>query len=127
MEGGVKLTKEEMGLLGIKPIKRIKKEWARRYGLKEAYSPRLVLKAIFGRTEQDWIIRELTSDDHMTYWNKDGKPYCIVSQPYHLHLDDLQYMVKLAERHNIRIEIRSGPSWYWPGQVLFIVYSKNSQ
>ena len=62
--------------------------------------------------------------DHVSCWNKDGKPYCLVSQPYGLSTEALKNMLTTADILGLEIDISSHPSWHYPGAVLTVIWKK---
>src|SRR5262245_39601587 len=67
----------------------------------------------------------IPAGDHLSLWNKDDKPFVIVSQPYRLLYDDLKETVKFCARYGLRAEISAWPSWHSPGEILTILYFRN--
>jgi hypothetical protein len=66
--------------------------------------------------------RSIPAADHCSEWKKDGKTFIIVSQPYGLSYDSLKETVAFCEENGLEAEVRSGPSWHFPGAVLTIEY-----
>jgi hypothetical protein len=59
--------------------------------------------------------------DHSSDWKKDGKPYCVVSQPYPpLSTEDLKAILDFCG-DDLEVSI-STDSWWFPGRTLRIVY-----
>jgi hypothetical protein len=57
--------------------------------------------------------------DHGTRWSKNGKPFCLVGQPYGLLPDAVRERAGLSA-HGIDVMIDVEPSWHYPGQVLSV-------
>jgi hypothetical protein len=62
--------------------------------------------------------------DHPSLWNKDGKPYCFVSQPYGLSHRTLREILAYCEANGFEVEIDAQPSWHFPGRVLTVIFTK---
>ena len=110
-------TKEETDLL--------KKLWAKKHGLKESNGRSgwcALIKAPYKKPPfaERWNIQD--GDDHCSLWNKDGKPYCWVSQPYGLSFGNLQKMFLRAEKYGLVFEVNAWPAWHFPSSVLFVTW-----
>jgi hypothetical protein len=57
--------------------------------------------------------------DHGTRWNKDGKPYCLVGQPYGLSDDDIAELAHLQKR-GFEVSVSTWPAWHYPHHVLHV-------
>ena len=95
------------------------KSWAKEHGLK--------------RSPTDNGLRYLRRDieygvfparDHVSYWSKDGKPYCIVSQPYHIYSEDIEMIAHLCGKYDLDCEIDAYPAWHYPGAVVHMTWTK---
>jgi hypothetical protein len=64
--------------------------------------------------------------DHVSVWNKDGKPYFYVSQPYSMGTEVVAENIEFCREHGLDIDISAWPSWHFPGSVLFITYRKKT-
>jgi hypothetical protein len=62
--------------------------------------------------------------DHDTLWLKDGKPALYLMQPYGLAWDDMKKLVTFCERHGLRAQVDTWPSFHFPGWVLSIEIEK---
>jgi hypothetical protein len=76
----------------------------------------------YGASQKERIPCDLPTPaaDHTSLWNKDGKPYVYVSQPYQLSWEPLLEVVKFGERWGLSIDIKPWPSWHFPSRVLSI-------
>src|SRR5215510_1126742 len=99
------------------------RQFAETYGItrsdQQACVDQLVGKSCLGNCPR------IPAGDHLSLWNKDGKPFVIVSQPYRLLYDDLKETVKFCARYGLRAEISAWPSWHSPGQTLIVLYFRN--
>lgn len=59
--------------------------------------------------------------DHISLWNKDGKPHVYVSQPYAISWKNLQQIVDYCREHGLQAQI-SAESWHFPGQTVLLEY-----
>ena len=109
--------------------KEMKAEFAKKYGLKED-KPR----AFFGlkylakkyKPKNPLDLRGFPCADHVSYWKKDGKSWCIVSQPYQIHSDEIEELTEICNAHGLKFCITSYPSWYCPNGVVFLqIYYKD--
>ena len=121
------LTEAETALLGKKPIERLKNEWADKNGLKQVYTQRCenLVRGVRENgfcKEVDHVTGLNCNDDHLSFWNKSGKPWGMVSQPYHLTLSNLKAIVERAERCGHGVLITASEAWHWPGHVLFVEF-----
>ena len=102
-------------------------EWAQREGLTEySGSAYLGLNFLTRQKRNDWQDNNFPAADHVTYWKKNGKPYCIVSQPYHLDNGEMAKISALCITHNLDVIVTTFPSWHYPGSVLFMEWRKKS-
>jgi hypothetical protein len=69
----------------------------------------------------------LPAGDHLSLWNKDGKPFCIVSQPYGLSFSALEETFRFCRRYRLRAEISTWPSWHAPGDVLTVLFFRSEE
>ena len=63
------------------------------------------------------------ADDHATLWSRDRQPCVWVSQPYHLTMEHLVAIGQFCATHELRADIGTWPSWYFPGHALTVLYS----
>ena len=75
-----------------------------------------------GRRGDDY--RGLPGDDHVEHREKDGRRVHI-SQPYHLHWDELQGLVEHCKAHGLRADIHAD-SWYFPGYAIVVVVQRDA-
>jgi hypothetical protein len=59
--------------------------------------------------------------DHGTRWTRDGKPYCLVGQPYGLSADNLRELLALVDDHGLHVGVDNRPDWHYPGHLLSVV------
>jgi hypothetical protein len=104
----------------------LKEAWAKGLGLKQS-SGRVCIHRLIGKRcsfyENQPCLPPRT--DHPSLWLKDGKPFCLVSQPYGpLVMSDVEAIEKFCHRHGLEFEINSWPGWYFPHAVLFMTFKK---
>jgi len=61
--------------------------------------------------------------DHTELFIKDGKPYALVTQPYHLGNAELTALLVMCEKYSLEISM-NGHSWYFPGIALCVVITR---
>jgi hypothetical protein len=59
--------------------------------------------------------------DHVTYWNRNGKPYCIVSEPYSFCNFDMQEIIRICEFYGLTCEVDGG-SHHYPGSCVRLMW-----
>jgi hypothetical protein len=62
--------------------------------------------------------------DHGTRWTRDGRPYCLVGQPYGLSDDEVGKLAALRQQ-GLQVSIDTRPSWHYPGSVLTVVVTRD--
>lgn len=62
--------------------------------------------------------------DHGTRWTRDGRPYCLVGQPYQLLADDLRELLDLQLEHGLDVSVATWPAWHYPGRVLSVIVTR---
>jgi len=63
--------------------------------------------------------------DHSSVFNKDGKPYSFVTQPYRLSYETLKKAIAFCEKHGYELKIFPA-SWYFYGRTIMMEY-KNAR
>lgn len=63
-------------------------------------------------------------DDHPSVWNKDGKPFAYIFQPYSLGYTELQGLIEYCDAHGLQISFSGQGSWYFPSQTLLVVLTR---
>ena len=106
--------------------KESKNEWAKRKGLTEYKGSSYLGINFLTRTQNLWNERNFPAADHISYWNKNGKPYCIVSQPYHLDDDEMAQAAAVCKAHHLEVSVSTWPAWLYPGSVLFMVWKRTT-
>ncbi|MBI4377240.1 MAG: hypothetical protein HY549_12420 [Elusimicrobia bacterium] len=64
------------------------------------------------------------SGDHDSLWLRDGKPAVYLTQPYGLTWETMRRLMAFCERHGLKADIDTWPSFHFPGQVLSVQLSK---
>lgn len=100
----------------------MKKGWAESRGLKEAFPG--YGKAGLSFLDKKIKATQFPAHDHVTYWRKEGKPFCVVSQPYGVSHNDLAEIALVAKGYGLSVQISSYPSWHYPHGVLSIIWEK---
>lgn len=104
-------------------------EWAAREGLRQSHASSQPIPWLLGR-RTPWS--DTTPPgwwgwfDHGTRWTRDGRPYCLVGQPYQLHADDLQELLALHTERALDITISTHPAWHCPGGVLSVLVTRGT-
>jgi hypothetical protein len=58
--------------------------------------------------------------ERLSFWLKEGKPSCYVSEPYDLGLWEMKEIAGFCDEHNLDVRVSAGKSWYFPGQSLIL-------
>ena len=61
--------------------------------------------------------------DHMSLWNKDGKPHVFVSEPYHLSMEQIKALIADCEAEELTFYINTNSKWN-PGSSLAVFVKK---
>jgi hypothetical protein len=61
--------------------------------------------------------RNMTILDHLSIWNRDGRPAVLVAQPYGLRRDGLELLGQLEREHGLSVEV-DALGWHYPGHVV---------
>ena len=102
-----------------------KHAWAKQHGLVESHKSRYTgLRFLNHKMPASYDYTRFPAQDHTHYWNKDGKPYCVTSQPYHVHDDEMAEAAKLCNLYDLRCCITSYPAWHYPGSVVFMEWRR---
>lgn len=105
----------------------LKEELAAMYKVKESKSMPCIqrlIKGACGITRQKECECSPPGTDHPSLWNKDGKPYIFVSQPYALSGAALAKIHEFCEQNNLEVEVRTYPAYYYPSAVMTVIYRK---
>ncbi|MDQ4146347.1 MAG: hypothetical protein M3120_01390 [Pseudomonadota bacterium] len=62
--------------------------------------------------------------DHPQLWVKDRKPYSYTSEPYGLSGQKLAKVLAFCEHFRLEVNIDADPSWHFPGNTLFVEFTK---
>lgn len=57
--------------------------------------------------------------DHFSLWNRNGKPFVCISQPYGIGMNGIQSLVKMCEEHHLEARI-DAYSWWYPDSTIMI-------
>lgn len=63
----------------------------------------------------------LPHSDHTDVWIRQGKPYCITTQPYSLSSEKLKDMLEFCEEWGLEFTV-SGLSWHYPGWTSLVIF-----
>ncbi len=97
-------------------------QWAKGLGLKRSPG-QVCFKRLLGKSCSFDIHRCVPPcTDHPSLWLKNGKPYCLISQPYNLSMSDIETIGKFCHQHGLEFEISSWPGWHFPHAVLFVTF-----
>lgn len=105
--------------------RKLRADWAALGGLRQsrARSTFDPIGWLLGRRTVDYLnYRQPQWFDHGTCWTKNGKPHCVVGQPYGLGGADLRELELLAVA-GFNVEVSAYPAWHYPGSVLHVEVS----
>jgi len=100
--------------------RKLKADWARLGGLRESHARSTFnpIGWLLGKRRVDYAVYQQPQwFDHGTCWTKDGRPYCVVGQPYGLSCDDLRQLALLVNA-GFDVSVSTRPAWHYPGSVL---------
>jgi len=60
--------------------------------------------------------------DHPSLWMKDGKPHCLVSQPYEMDMESIEDITAFCKQHGLSFTIDAYPAFHFPTRALFVVF-----
>ena len=102
----------------------LQKEWGESLGLKR-FKGRPCLHQLLGQKCPSMESFSLMPphSDHVSLWMKDGKPFCLVSQPYGLSMLQIEEIGEFCHKHGLVFKIDSWPGWHFPHAVLFITFT----
>lgn len=120
-------AEDKLSPFGIKPppvpmCEVHKKEWAKARGLKEYKGCNRSGLRFLDKTLGNEYSR-FPGQDHVTYWNKNGKPHVIIAQPYNLSTDEIFEMARLTDKLGLKVYISTFHAWHYPGGVLKVEWS----
>ena len=64
-------------------------------------------------------------EDHNSLWNREGRPWAYVVQPYWLETDDLRQIVKRCDENELTADVCSTLSWHFPGHTELVVLRRD--
>ncbi len=99
----------------------IMEAWASHRGLKKSQTKIGGLRFLRPKMTEYTDLR-FPGADHVSYWNKNGKPFCVVSQPYNIDDKVMVEVVDICKKHNLKCFISAGPSWHYPGGVFTMLW-----
>ena len=119
-EDAKKKNRENMAIWAER--EKIKMELAARHGLRESDAGQNLdfldrKRSYDGKGYPHWL-------DHISFWNKGGKPYAVVGQPYSLSGEDMADILKNCNERGLEFCLKTWPAWHYPGHVLFIEFRK---
>lgn len=107
-----------------------KKQWAERYGLKEAKGPVCAMR-LLGKKCKEFNSRtgrfgececKPPGSDHASLWRHGTNPVVYVFQPYGLSVDEIS---DYCRKWGFEADINTWPAWHYRGHVLFVeIYPK---
>jgi hypothetical protein len=101
------------------------KKWAELRGLKKA-GGHPCINRLLGKRCNGWGDEPCFPpySDHLTMWNRDGRPYCLVSQPYGLTNEQVKEILNFCKDKGLTIDIDTWPAWHFPGRVLHVLFRR---
>ena len=101
-----------------------KAEWATHNGLTEYRGKKEWLQFLTGKRPKLFETPYFQAGfDHISLWLKDGKPYCVLSQPYGFNFEAIKEAMVIAERYGLEFDVNRWPSYHHDG-VISILWSK---
>lgn len=106
----------------------VKKQWAERYGLKEAKGPVCAMR-LLGKKCGQFDSRTGTLEkcecrppgsDHASLWRYKTNPVVYVYQPYGLSGNIMNELGEYCRKWGFLIRIDTWPAWHYRGRVLFV-------
>lgn len=104
---------------------RARDEWAEYHGLRESRAYTDPVPWLLGKRPPSYGVVPRWYD-HGTRWTRDGKPFCLVGQPYDLSSDDMRDLVRLEEEFGLTVVVSSHPDWHYPGHILGVTVERRS-
>lgn len=104
---------------------RLEKEWAEENGLCRAEGHICIHRLLDFHCPpvvQDTCELMPPHTDHASLWIKDGRPHCLVSQPYELEMEDIEEIIDFCKEHDLSFDIDGYPGFHFPSRVLFVVF-----
>lgn len=100
-------------------------EYANRYGLKLSSTQQNCLcyflgkrcPSMYGNFYKSCIRFE--GIDHFSLYNRKGKPFVYISQPYGVGTKQLKSIIELCENHDLDVRI-DGYSWHYPDSTVLV-------
>ena len=69
--------------------------------------------------------KRINCSDHDLILNKNGKPYCYLTQPYSMSNHSINELAELGKQHNLNITINNESFWF-PGRTLAVFIKKDT-
>ena len=110
---------------------RIRREFMKKYGLKESQGSVCINRLNGKRCCGDiWKhLHRYEGADHISLWNRDGKPVCYVSQPYKEAFERPTHQAALAKLEELGyfVKVDHLDTWYYPGRTVRIEIWKDKE
>ena len=98
------------------------KDWPEK-GLKLSSSTDF--RRLNGHREMEWPGVYRPWQDHMSLWNKEGKPHVFVSEPYSLSMEDVKALIADCEAEGLTFYINTDSKWN-PGRTVAVFVTKKT-
>lgn len=78
----------------------------------------------------EWLIGKIKREpmpswwDHPSFWKRNGKPGCVVIQPYYMSEKDILDLTELCEKNGLVWYAESELSWHFPNSTSLIIISR---
>jgi len=102
---------------------KLRKMWADYHGLKQSFANPCIFSIMGKRCPS----RHMDPDecrppmsDHISNWNKNGKPEVFVTQPYPQPVSEIEKLIAFCKTRKLQLKIGTWPSWHFPGSCLMI-------
>lgn len=100
----------------------IRSKFLKQTGAKKSQVKELHWRRLIGK--RPTIANSDPVDDHRSLWNREGKPWAYVSQPYVLNTADLREIVKRCDENKLHAQVRADASWHFPGKTVAVILTR---
>lgn len=103
-------------------------QWKKTIGATRSQGQPCLNRLLGGRHQEHWNSDRVCHpcripiSDHTTSWIKNGKPVCILSQPYSLSTENMREIVATCEEWDLSVTVRTGPGFHFPGRILSVLW-----
>ena len=65
--------------------------------------------------------------DHTSQWNKDGRPFAIVTQPYSISDATLRDWMRLCQELGLTFRMDAWNSWHYPAHTILVMFTRKGE